>query len=418
MADEQDDIDQTTAEGYMMRAGNDPDEARRRYDNSLAQRLNPQVISKANPGADWLREARATLNRDKAIQDFVREARANEVPPGEAIDGLGLRLNERWGGEHAAEAYEAALYLWDEQDQLGDGIFITSTETGRVVAALSEKDIYLPAPVPREDGTMAQPLPRIRPELEGAITCWAFDNDREHRVVQTLAARANQTDLLREEGDPRLLVATRAGRRHIMSELAKFDPKILLRAAGGTSGNFLQHFELRADDPEHTGGLTLIEGEVFSQSVMGVQDMTTLNLHHNRAASIQGALVQGWVREVARKLSDAAGRHLPAVEEIDQSKLTRAHLGGRDIWVCPPEAVRYLRRADLNVAIMPVVAAKLIGLLPNTGILTVPAEFTTSSHEMFDRWEARSILKFKLWVDWTKVGLLRITGIEHQAVLS
>lgn len=392
------------------------DKLARLPEEGLATRLNPQVLSKANPSAEWLLDARALLNRDNALREFVRNARAQGMRPEAAVAGLSVRFNASWGGDHAAEATEAAQYLWDEQSQLGDNIYITSTETGRVIAALSDKDIYQPAPVPREDGSMVLPLPRIRPSIEAAITCWAFESSHEARVVQTLAARAHQTDLLREEGDPRLLVATRAGRQHIVSELGKFDPKILLRAAGGTSGTFLTHFELRGTEPDHTDGLTLLEGEVYSQSVMGVQDMTTVNLHHNRAASLQGALVQGWVREVARQLSNAATRQLPVPDEIRQFDLTKAHLGGRSFWVSPPEVLRYLRRADPVVGVMPVTSAKLMGLLPKAGVLVVPAAFNAASRELFGRWEASSNLSFRLWVDWTKISVMLISGIEHQAI--
>lgn len=387
--------------------------------NALAERIDPQIVTTANPGPHWLRGARAIISHTPEIQTFIRQARSIGLTADEAVHGLAVRLNEGWGGEHADEARETAQYLWDEQGQLGDGIYITSTETGRVIAALAEQDIYTPAPVPREDGSMAQPLPRIRPELEAAITCWTFDSGREARIVQALAERAHQTDLLREEGDPRLLVATRAGRRHLVNELAKFDPKILLRASGGTSGAFLQHFELVAEDPERPEGvLDLIEGEVFSKSTMNVADMSTVNLHHNRAASLQGALVQGWVREVARQLSVAATRRFLGVEEVRQMDLTKAHLQDRSFWVCPPEAVRYLRRVDARVSLMPVPSAHVIGLSAKAGLLVVPEEFSAASREMFDRWEASSNLSFRLWIDWSKVLLLRISGIEHQAVLA
>lgn len=413
-------IDLTTAEGYMLAAGQDPDEARRQWQSQqagpLAQRIEPQVVSRAKPSADWLKDARALLNRNESLRSYVRQARADGLDAASAVDGLSIRLNELWGGQRAQEAYEVAQYLWDEQSQLGEGYYITSTETGKVVASLSERDIYQPAPVPREGGGMAVPLPRIRPDIEAALTCWAFDAGREAQMLQKLAERAHQTALLREEGDPRMLVATRAGRHHIVDQFSKFDPRILLRAAGGTSGAFLSMFELRTHDPEDTTGLHLVEGTVYSKTVMGVQDMTTVNLHHNRAASLQGALVQGWVREVARHLSRAASNNVNEPEEIRQLDLKKDHFGGSNVWVSPPEAVRYLRRAEPNLSVLPVPSADLMGLLPSAGVLVVPREFAASSHEMFDRWEAHSTLTFRLWVDWSKVRLLRLSGVEHQAV--
>lgn len=391
---------------------------RRLPENPTAQRLVPVVISEARPEAGYLRDARALLNRDESLRTFVQEARASGMNTEAAVDGLSIRLNAFWNGAHAQEAYEVARYLWDEQDQLGDGVYLASNETGLVVAALSDEDIYQPSPVPRENGALALPLPRLRPELETAITCWAAEKGREERVLQALAVRAHQTDLLREEGDPRLLVATRSGRRHIVAEMAKTDPKTLLQFAGGTAGIFLHHFELRAQDPEASSGLTLLEGTCYSTSVMGVQDPLTTNLSHNRPASLRGAMVQGWVREVARQMAQAAFRLDPAPEEIPQMSLTKEHLGRADFWVSPPEAVRYLRRADPNLAIMPVSCSQPIGLVGRLGALVVPEAFDVSSREMFDRWEASSGLSFRLWVDWTRVQRLALSGIELQAVLA
>jgi len=411
--DEHDEIDLVTAEGYMLEAGQDPDAAR----TALEQRIRPQVLSDARPEADWLRDARALLNGNKAIRDFVREARSGGMAVDAAIDGLSIRLNEQWGGDRAAEAFEVATYLWDEQDQLGDGIYLVSRETGRVAVRLTENDIYQPKPVPREDGSLATPLPRIRPDIEAGIACWFHDESREDRIVATLAARAHQTQLLREDGDPRLLVATREGRRHMVESLGKFDPKVLLRAAGGTSGAFLQRFELRAEDPEETEGLQLIDGGAYSQTTMNIQDQTTVNLHHNRAASIQGALVQGWVREVARQLSLEAVKHFPQSAEIHQMDLTKGHLQGIDLWITSPETLRYLRRVQPNLSVMPVASARTIGVRPHAGVLVVPAEFKAMSRELFDRWEASSSLKFRIWVDWTKVVILTLGGVEYQATL-
>lgn len=379
----------------------------------LEKRFMPNIQSAANPAADWLLEARAVLNSNKELRERVHEARSAGTS---AVTEMARAFDAAWGGNRWDNAREAAEYLWDEQEQLGDGAYLVDTRTGRVALAVREEDIYQPAPVPREGGGMATPLPRIRPDLEAAVTCWFHDREREERVVAALVARARQTDLLREDGDPRLLVATRAGRRHIVNQLSTFDPKVLLRAAGGTSGTFLTHFELTTnEDSADLEGLTLIEGEAFSRSVMGVQDQTTVNLRHNRAASLQGALVQGWIREIARRLGNAAHSRVKP-REVHVRDLAKADLAAATFWVCPPEDLRYLKKADLSLALMPIASANLTGLQAAAGVLVVPAEFSATSREMFDRWEAHSSVKFRLWIDWTKVVTLRLLGIEHQAV--
>lgn len=416
--DEMDEVDQTTAEGYMLKAGQDPDEARRRYDANRAviERRGepPAIVTRAQPSSEWLREARSLLNQEGRVRNFVALARHQKMSAAEAVDGLSFRLNTAFGGGLAAEMHEVARYLWDEQAQLGEGLYVISQETGRVVGVVTEHDFYQPAPVPREDGSLVLPQPRLKPALEAALVCWAHDSSREAQLRDQLAARAHQTVLLREDGDPRLLVASKAGRRHIVESFAAIDPQLLFQSAGGTSGTFLRRFHLTAQDPPDATGLTLITGVAISATTMNVSDATTTNLRHNRAATVGAALVQGWTREIARQLSLAAIRQ-EAAPEVRPADLKIEHLKDSDFWVTPPDAVRFVQKVAPKAALMPVSGANLIGVLSAAGTLVVPAEFEALSREMFDRWEASTHLTFRLWVDWSRIRALRLIDLEHRA---
>lgn len=382
-------------------------------EGGLARRFDPQIQTTANPRADDLREARRMLNAGP-IREFIEQTQAQGHDPESLVDGVAVRLDEAWGGGQAQAAFECAQYLFDEFRQLGEGLFVVSTETGRVVATVTEEDFYQPAPVPREDGGMVLPQKRLKPEIEAALYCWVFDRGREQNIISALAARANQTAFLAENGDPRLLVATREGRRHIVREFAKLDPGLLLRSAGGTGGIFLRHFDLVDHEPEPKSGFVKLEGSAFSKTTMGVQDPLTTNLHHNRPASLQGALVQGWLREVAKKLSLAA----PNGREVSQRALTKEHLDGISFWIAPPEAVRYLRKANPVIQVMPVEGAGVLGLRDGIlGILKVNPEFAASHREWFDRWEAETRLSYGVWVNWGATLSLNLKDIEHEAVL-
>jgi hypothetical protein len=383
-------------------------------EHPLVQRLDPQVETKAQPQRDWLLQARADINSDTDLQQIFREARAEGRSPESVADAVSSYLTAKWGG-HGSEAYEAALYLANEHDQLGEGVHLVSTETGRVTLTLAEKDIWQPPDVPREGGGMVKPLPRIRPDLESLVVTWTFDQVREQHIVQALAARGHQTDLLRQEGDPRLLVATRAGRRQIVQGIVGHTPKALLEATGGTAAAFLRHLDLRTTEPVGTA-LQALSGVVTARSKMTIADQTTVNLHHNRARTLQGALAQGWVRDIARRLSLAVQARSSAVGEIDAHELRAEHLG--DVawfWVAPPELVSVIQELRPNCTILPSDGAALIGFLkPKVGALVVPEEFAAEHHERFDQWEVATHLPYQLWVDWDAFKYLPVGGLEYQ----
>jgi hypothetical protein len=387
-------------------------------DSPLARRLDPTVISKADPPADWLMQARADLNREAGLQAIVTQGKRDQIPNDDLADYLGSKLNEGWGGSCAQEAYDAALYLLDEYDQLGEGVHLVSTDTGRVVITLTDEDVWDPGMVPREGGGMAQALKRIRPDIEASLTTWTFNQSHEQRVIETLAAKGHQTALLREEGDPRLLVATRKGRTQIVQGLIDHTPIDLLKMCGGTSGMFLQHFEIRTDDYEKTYEAAALEGTLVSSSAMKVSDQTTVNLHHNRAGVLRGVLAQGWVRELARRLSGI-------MHERSKDLLKPQDLGSIDpestrcwrarFWVAPPEAVAPLGRLRPDWTVMPVDQAYVIGLnKPKVGVLIVPETFGAETNEMFEKWTTSAHLEFKLYVDWDALVYMAVTGLEYQ----
>lgn len=376
-------------------------------DDDLAK-VAPEVTTLARPSADYLLQARADVQASDEFKALFAEAREQRHTSEWLADNLAIRLSASWGAEHFHDALEAARYLADEFEQLGEGIHLVSTTTGRVLACIDEDDVWYPAPVPRESGGMAQPLPRIRPDLEGFITQWHFETNRERRITALLGERGHQTALLREEGDPRLLTATRAGRKAIVAGLTENDPKELLSQAGGTTGAFLRHFDLMSEDPVDPGPLTaLTQAQAISRSTMGIQDPTTHNLHYNRAANLRVLLPQGWVREIARHLSlEARRKFQPEALHLD---MLREGVLDAEMWVASPETLREIRQRIIQ-PVMPVEGAATMGLQGKVGALVIGG-FQTGSHEMFDRWEVAAPLEYRLWVDWTKVKALKITGV-------
>ncbi len=380
-------------------------------ETALTRRLDPTVISKADPPADWLLQARADLRREGHLQDILLQGKEKDISNEDLADHLGTKLNEGWQGDFASEAYEAALYLLDEYDQLGEGIHLVSKVTGRVVVTLTDSDIWDPGMVPREGGGMAPALKRIRPDLESALTVYAFDRERETRVVEALAERGLQTDLLKEEGDPRLLVATRHGRTQIVKDLAARSPEDLLLRCGGTARMFLQHFDIVTEEPKNFD--PHLEGTLIASSSMNVHDQSTINLHHNRAGILQSALAHGWVRDLAQQVAQraferTAGKTLPT--NIKDLKLKKG------FWIVPPEAISVL--GGRNLTLMPVDGAPFTGFLDTkVGTLVIPEQFGAETNELFEKWTTSAHLEFKLQVDWSIVDCMNVTGLEYQAIM-
>ena len=395
---------------------------------TLANRLDPKIVSDAKPATDWLVQARADINSNPKLKELFQRALGEKQPKFWLIDNLAARLNAAWGGDEFHHAMEVARYLADENEQLGEGIRLVSTETGKVTALVTADDIYQPAPVPRESGGMAIPLPRINPSLERTLVTWVFERAREKTIIATLTERANQTALLREEGDPRLLPATRAGRSEIVRSMTDFSPSALLGRLGGTSGVFLQRFDIRTEQPEPDdvkGLLGPFEGYVSARSTMNIADQTTINLSHSRQQTLRGALPQAWVRDIARTLSHQAHKDQKPSADPDEleAALMRKHVG---FWVTPPELMARLHRVNAKLSsnakfsLMPCDGAKLLGfsfqLVPTkVGILVVPETFGAESHELFDRWEAVANLSYKVWYDPKAVTCLNMPSLEYQA---
>lgn len=382
-------------------------------EGGLVRQFDPRIQTTANPSAENLRDARRLLNIG-AIRKFVEESVAQNVSEDAIVDGVSIRIAEAWGDGQVQAAYECARYLFDEFKQLGDGLYVVSSDTGRVVSTVTEDDFYQPAPVPRENGELVLPLKQLRPEVAAQLHSWVFERGREQRLLETIAIRANQTPFLRAEGDPRLLTVTQAGREHIVQEFNKLDPQVLFRAVGGTSGAFLRRFEMTDQTPRETEGLVEFKITLASKSTMGIQDPLTFNLHHNRPQAMQAALTQGWVREIARRLSLEAAQSEP----ISEKRLSRAHLEGAPLWIAPPEAHQALRRANPQVLILPVVGARVLGVRDAAaGTIVVPPVFGASHREWFDRWEVDAEIELCVWVNWAAFLPLDITDLAHEALV-
>ena len=381
--------------------------------SDLASKLEPTVTTLARPATGSLLQARADVQRDPELQALFREAKEQGHSSEWLGDNLAARLAGLWDG-NLPEALEAARYLADEYAQLGEGILIVSSETGKVIARLDEKDLYQPAPVPRESGGMAIPLPRIEPGMEALIVSWVFEKGREERIEAILTERAHQTALLREEGDRRLWVATRKGRARLAQSLSEDHPMTLLARSGGTAGAFLKHFDLALEAPSEGQGQTYRLGMTMA---LRVHDPLTTNLRYDRLGSMRGVVAQGWVRDLGRQIAEEVRRkNFPSRLELSIEDITKPVLQASDTWVADPDVLLALLRVQAGTPILPVNGAPTLGLKGKVGVIVVPERFDVQNREVFGRWEVLATLDVRVFVqDWSRMQPVEILGLAHQA---
>ncbi len=365
-------------------------------ENALT-RLASEVRTLARPASGSLLAARGLVQRDASLQAAFLTAKAEGWSADKLADALCPTFQEQLEGE-AAELREAALYLSDEFLQDGEGILLVSRETGKVLARITEEDVWQPAPVKREDGTLVKPLPRLRPDLEGFLLQWTFDRSRESDALATLTATQAQTSMAK--------VITHEGRKGIVERL-RANADQLLAGVKGNARDFLDAF-----DADGTGGFTLEDGPpswatplpratAFVRTSMGLADFKSLNLRFDVLTHQQSVIGTQWVIEMARTLALAC----PDIRDIDE--VTPEDIDEATFWAGPAAVVEECRRQDWPYLALDGDLA--VGLRGSVGVLEVHSDtYRVASREVLDRWEVVASVEYTLWVDWSKAVGLRL----------
>jgi hypothetical protein len=304
------------------------------------------------------------------------------------------------------EAIQVAQYLADEYFQLGDAMLVINRVTGRAVARFTDHDIWTPAPVPREDGSMAQPLPRLRPDLEGFLVSHYFDQAKDVERLARVQARYPQTLALRDGGDPRLRVITRSGRASMIDDLRTSLPG-LLDATKGAAKLFLDHFEVRDTPPK--GFMQLPPSVAVARSQQSIGDPLTFSLRHDGLRALAARIGTSWVREIARRVASAAEPRKP----INMADLNWKTLEYADFWILPPHA--YSTFSPFTDGLLPVENVEPTGLLGHVGAIEIgPEGYSVQAREVFSRWEVEATLSYTLYVDPQQIVGLQVPDLPFE----
>lgn len=369
-------------------------------EEALVKKLDVTVLSKANPRVGLLRLARIVVQQSPSVQEVFNAAKEHGVREGKRqvdrnllVERLSVFFPEDDGVKNVAD------YLADEYEQVGDGILLISSETGKAIARLSDEDFYLPSPVPRESGRMAQPGLKVRPELEGFLIHWQFETLREQEVRLANLAKLNQTELLREEGDRRALISSKQGRKNIAQDVLAALPT-LFQGATGIAKDFLGFFTLGVP-PEETL-LTPVEVVLGIQLRRQLQDLLAFNYRHDPLTSILSSLSSGWAWSLAGHVLTLCQKRIPnRYFSLDEVVCDRKD----GLWLSDPNFARLFQSSGHRV--LPANGPKdLVVHLHKKplGFLNVHAGSEhLKSFELSDKWNMDASVKVTIWVDWDNV---------------
>lgn len=379
----------------------------------MNRRLNVAVISSANPpGPDLLAARQAVTHSQEISEAFVR-AREGKWDNDRLADHVANLLGP-YVELDPAQRYEAARYLVDEYTQVGDSMLMVDRVTGRAIAQITDDDLYVPEPVPREDGTLAVPLPRIRPEIEAFLVHRQSEEARDHLLFAKMTVRAEKSGLVTTDATRRaLLPVTQQGRRQLVDELRDLLPTLLQDCVTGPVRRFLGAFEVASEPPAEArlkAGPTM---DFYAEVRTPIQDPTTFNLRFNRLGMISRSIANQWVYEVARQVLARAA----APQEHQTATQVAEGISAEYVWAAVPEVARVI--AHVHPMIVTGLSAPLVGAVFPAGVLVIdPTTYRCEAREVFDRWEVAAVFKGTLWLDEETIRTIAVSDLPVQTVVA
>jgi hypothetical protein len=367
--------------------------------------LQVQVISSADPNPNLLRAVRSLLHqREEVRQVFLEANNESEAGGPRRIDRqrLSKLLSEIYPEERIDQVAE---FLSDEFEQIGDGILLISPDTGKAIAKLSQDSLYEANPVPRESGTMVERGWRIRPDIEAFIAYWSYENEREVETRREVISRLNQTELQREEGDPRTLILSKRGRKELTQRVHNLAAETFSNPKGSAQ-ILLQHFPIETG---FSGSCTRLKVIPWSRVRRRIQDQLSVNPKYDPLTATSAAVASSWARSIlGALLEEAVSRPLQrAPVKLDEA--IQSHVGGT--WICDPNLAYVLKVRGCNV--FPVIgpANVAVHLSNQAGYLELVKDRIGTNHrELHDRWVVESATEVILHICWECLDIVHFLG--------
>lgn len=377
----------------------------------------PQVTTLARPSTNVLLAARYEMVRNEKLRSVFEQFRG-QPDKADALTEIVLDFLYSLIKGEESEIREVSRYLVDEFFQLGDTGLIISRETGLPLARITEKDIWQPPPVAREnpDGSMRMvpQKPRLRPELEGALVRHEFERGREHTLLKDLSSRVLQTSFLKEQGDRRLATVTRAGRADFVEALRADLPSLLPGDTRGKARRFLDFFSMSEPYGEALEGLEAFPKlTAFARVDVSIADHKARNFRHDQAISIRARLSGMWVHNIAGKISSLAHELHPG-EPIDFGTV----YNDNSFWVAGGSVLDALHQILSSTEVLPVQDHLGPITLKGPAGHIVFRSFDIKHRVVSDRWQIAASVDYDLWIDWNSVTTRNLTNVPQRAHLA
>jgi hypothetical protein len=269
---------------------------------------------------------------------------------------------------------------------------IVSAETGFAVAEVPQDAFYQPPPVARE-GTdqLVTPAPRLRPEIESAIVQANFNRGHESSVTKALQERGPVTELMKQEGDPRTLVATYKGRKQLADRLRSELPQLLLEQIPGRLGEFLKLCQIDTDGSgcpavQDTPGHEL---RIIAHASVPITDQLSLNLQHDPYTALKERVRAQWVRNIARQVASFSYCQQSVQEVTLEDEFPDALL------ICDPDTSMALP----HLLTLPVEESPAVMLFDGPYLRIHQESYVCESLERRGRWEVAAGFDLTLYLD-------------------
>jgi hypothetical protein len=363
-------------------------------DSQALEKLVPEVRTLARPTSGPLLAARHRVQKNPEIRQLFIQAKEEGWSNEAFADRLMQYLVQEVEGS-PDEVYQVALYLADEYRQLGDAVLVIAKDTGKAIGKITEKDLWKPGPVQREDGSIVERPLQLHPEIASFFVSWYFEKGYDEANLAHAISRLNQTDIQKEEGDRRVRVVTKQGRFDIIDEVRAELP-VLLECVKGSAKAFLDHFQgVPTDDLFPT--LRLTARSLFK---MKIPDTHAMNLKFDVAKTYTASIGTSWVRDIARAVAEEVKSQkepIPFSSLVGSPELP-------DLWV------GQVFQDNPDIVELKVQDCPTIGLLPGrTGYLeVVPGSYRVEGREVSDRWEVGATCEVRVWLDVDRIVLVDV----------
>jgi hypothetical protein len=374
------------------------------------------------PSPEHLRNARILISREPELQDLFTKAKTENRDAEWLADNLAVRISARWGGQDFDQALAVSNTLATEFFLNPDkGIAVIDNQTGEILGSFGPEDVYVPAALPRESGSMAQPLPRLRPEIEAALVLKKHDHARETAGLEAMLAKTTQTDLQREEGDRRLEFMTAQGRTSILEAVpGLIRTRLFEKGRAGMRPENLTALEMIARVLAKEPKDKVLKDPTFLQAetviTLSLQDKQTSNLHHSYHERIVGAILSDWARLVGSLYVARWAKAAPTAGLVMEEDTSLEDLAGRACmaWVAPAEiATRLQRMSNARVVAVPAWGPVIALIARSVTLVPELDQMEIKQIEYNDRWVIRVTTPLRvLWEPHDHFTGIRVTSPE------